>query len=501
MRHILTLVSAILLSFGALAQQPNILLIIADDLGLDPVPNYLPGPLKAAMPNLEGLMANGLTFENVWADPLCSPTRATIITGRYGFRTGVLNANAQSLIPPSEVILHCYLNNIGSSYATSLIGKWHLGGQMANPNYPTVMGVPHYAGLLAGAVSDYYAWNLTVNGVQTPRTDYITTAITDLGIEWIGQQTDPWFCWLAYTAPHTPFHLPPLNMHTQGALPTDQASITANPLPYYLAMVESLDFEIGRLFASIPASELANTVIIFIGDNGTDRNVIQAPHAMNHGKGTLYEGGVNVPMVISGPGVTRIGEREAALVNSTDLFTTIIELTGEALPVYEDSRSLVPMLSQSGQTVRDCMYAEVDDLTTGHANRNARYKLISFANGTEAFFDLQTDPWEPNELLAGGLDVEQQVAYDDLSVNCDVLASVQETGTVGFAVHPNPTTDLLYVEAASTWSGRYAIRDLTGALVSTGVLAHNTHSISVVDLGAGIYVVETDGRTQRFVKQ
>src|SRR5690606_18182498 len=109
--------------------------------------------------------------------------------------------------------------------------------------------------------------------------------------------TAPWFCWLAYTAPHAPFHLPPVNMHTRGALPTDQASIDADPLPYYLAMVESLDFEIGRLFGAIPPADLANTVIIFIGDNGTDRNVVQLPYPMNHAKGSLYEGGVHVPLV------------------------------------------------------------------------------------------------------------------------------------------------------------------------------------------------------------
>lgn len=501
MKHLFTAFAASLFCIATSAQQPNVLLIIADDLGLDPTPNYLPGPQKAAMPNLEAMMANGITFDNVWADPLCSPTRSTIITGRYGFRTGVLNANTAAMISPNEVILHRYLSNIGSPYATSLIGKWHLNGQTSGPAYPNFMGVPHYAGLLAGAVADYYAWSLTVNAVQTPRTDYITTTITDLGIEWIGQQTQPWFCWLAYTAPHVPFHLPPLNMHTQGPLPTDQASITANPLPYFLAMVESLDYEMGRLLATIPADELANTVIIFIGDNGTDRNVIQAPHTMNHGKGTLYEGGVHVPLVISGPGVTRVGQREEALVNSTDLFTTIVELTGANLPVYQDSRSLVPMFSQAGQSVRECLYTDVEDLTIGHANRNARYKVITLANGTEAFYDLQVDPWEQDELLATGLNAEQQAAYDDLVVNCDVFTGVSRVRSDDFSVHPNPATDLLSIDGPNTWPGSYVIRDLTGALVLSGSVAGNARSVPVTGLGAGIYLLDLDGHWQRFVKQ
>jgi len=480
------------------AQQPNVLLVIADDLGLDPVPNYLPGPEKANMPNLEALMASGLTFDNVWADPLCSPTRATILTGRYGLRTGVLNANTESLLPSTETTLHRYLDDNTSGYSSSIIGKWHLGGP---PGYPNFLGIPYYAGLRAGAVADYNVWTLTLNGTDTPRTDYITTAITDLGIQWIGQQTEPWFCWLAYTAPHVPFHLPPLEMHNQGALPTDQASIDADPLPYFIAMVESLDYEMGRLLATLSPAVRANTVVIFIGDNGTDRNVIQSPYGMLQGKGTLFEGGVRVPLVISGPGVSRVGQRETALVNSSDLFTTIVELTGHALPNYYDSHSLVPMLSQVDLSVRDCLYAEVSDNTDGSTYRNGRYKRIQHANGNEFFYDLLLDPFENNNLLSGTLTTEQEMEFNALVASCDLQVGIRDVPLNSFAIHPDPVSTILTVTHSFKGRVAFTIRSTSGALVATGTIKSDKHDIDVGFLPAGCYLFGIGDQRKRFVKQ
>ncbi len=489
MHRSLATLGTLVLALTVAAQQPNILLVIADDLGLDPVPGYMAGPEKATMPNLEALMAQGLTFDNVWVNPLCSPTRSTIITGRYGFRTGVLNPGDLSLLPADEITLHQYLSNVGSGYASCIIGKWHLGGSQPDPTYPNTMGVPHFAGLLSGAVNNYNNWPLTVNGTTSPSTEYITADLTDRAIDWIGQQTAPWFCWLAYNAPHTPLHRPPLFMHSQGPLPTDQASIDADPLPYYLAMVESVDHELGRLLAALPADELANTIVIFIGDNGTEMNVIQAPYLMGHGKGTLYEGGMRVPLVIAGPGVTRAGEREQALVNGTDLFTTIVELTGHALPIYEDSRSLLPMFSQSDLTVRSCLYTDVSNGgVSGYAVRDVRWKLIELDNGQQRFFDLLNDPWEATDLLPGGLDAEGQLAFDVLSTGCSIATAVSELPTSdAFTLYPNPATNEVVIRAPQATAGEVFVRDAVGTLV----LAANVNvRLDVSSLAPGLYFVE-----------
>lgn len=500
--HHLAFVFALLLTTVAWGQPPNVLLVIADDLGLDPVPGYLPGPQKATMPHLEALMAQGLTFDNVWADPLCSPTRSTILTGRYGYRTGVLNPGNLSLLPATETTLHRYLTDNGSGYASCIIGKWHLGGLQPDANYPNAMGIPHYAGLLAGAVNSYYQWPLTVDGTTTPSTDYITTAITDRAIDWIAQQASPWFCWLAYTAPHSPFHLPPTDLHTFGTLPTDQASIDADPLPYFLAMTESVDHELGRLLGALPPDVRANTVVLFIGDNGTEADVVQAPYTAARAKGTLYEGGVHVPLVIAGPGITRAGEREAALVNTTDLFPTIVELTGATLPLYEDGYSLVPLFTQTGTAQRTCLYTEVEDTQVGNAVRDARWKLIRFSNGQQRFYDLLNDPWESTNLFVGGLTTTEQEALAALTAQCTLstsLTAVPAAPAPTLVVNENGTQ--LRLEGAAALAVRVEVRNALGALV---LAVDGAGTVDLQSLVPGTYVAHLQQGdqwlTRRFVR-
>ena len=355
-----TVIFSFLVTINLNAQNSNILLIIADDVGVAEIPNYLPAATKANMPHLEALMQQGLTFDNAWSNPACSPSRANILTGKYGFRTNVLNPSDLSTLDVDETSLHEYIDDATNGlYSNSLIGKWHLGGSGNNNpmnDYPNQLGIDYFAGLLGGGVGDYYNYNFVENQESNNSTEYITTKITDSAIDWINEQNQPWFCWLAYTAPHSPFHLPPSNMHSQGDLSTNQDSIDANPQPYFLAMLESLDFEIGRLLDNIPAEELENTTIIFIGDNGTPGNVIQEPYSSNRAKGSLYQGGIHVPMVVSGSGVTRTNERESALVSFSDLFSTIVEMTGTPLAQIHDSHSFFPLLSNQAEGPRDCIY-------------------------------------------------------------------------------------------------------------------------------------------------
>ena len=224
---------------------PNLLFVLADDLGIDAMPGYALGAQKPTLPTLEHLANNGLRFTQAWANPVCLPTRASILTGKYGYRTGVLGVEQNNNINPNERILQRAFNEQSNgAYRTSIIGKWHVSAGN-DFDLPEAMGVDYYAGLFGGGVDDYSAWRLTANGSTTVQDSYITTALTDLALEWITAQEQPWFRWLAYTAPHSPFHLPTAGLHSQGGLPTDEASIEAHPLPYYFAMIESVDTELG----------------------------------------------------------------------------------------------------------------------------------------------------------------------------------------------------------------------------------------------------------------
>ena len=286
----------------------NVLLIIADDMGLDSTVGYNIGNQKPNMPNLEKLINSGVKFNNVWANPVCSPTRSTIITGKYGYRTSVLTVD--NALSTSETSLFKYLKE-NSDYNSALIDKWHLSSKPTDHNHPSNMGIDYYAGIIGGGIQNYYSWSFSKNGNSSQSTEYSTTKLTNEAIEWINNQDSSWFMWLAYNAPHTPFHLPPQNLHSQGELDTNSSSIDANPLPYYLAMIESIDTEFGRLKESINEEVLNNTTIIFIGDNGTPNQVTQQFNSRRV-KGTLYKGGINVPMIISGSQVSRKNEEEDA---------------------------------------------------------------------------------------------------------------------------------------------------------------------------------------------
>lgn len=399
------------------SSKPNILLIIADDMGLDATPSYNIGGTKPNMPNLQSLMNSGLRFTNLWSNPVCTPTRGTILTGKYGFRTNVLKVDDP--MSTSEISLHRHLDNTNSGYNHAVIGKWHLSN---DSSHPTSMGVNYYAGILNGGVQSYTNWNFTENGTTTNSNEYTTTKFTDLAIDWVGQQTQPWFLWLAYNAPHTPFHLPPNDLHGQGNLPSGQGNIDANPLPYYLAMIEAMDTEMGRLINSMSEAERDNTVIIFIGDNGTPGQVVQ-DYNSNRAKGSLYQGGVNVPMIISGKDVTRVNAIEDALINTTDLFATISELAGNSTPEINDSKSFKDLLSNSNINTRNYSYTEIGNNAGGsdYTIRNTTHKYMLFDDGTERFYNLSNNPLEnPNLLNANQLPLSD----NDSAIKDELIAEL-----------------------------------------------------------------------------
>ena len=388
---------------------PNILLIIADDLGKDAINGFSEGSIKPNTPNIDAIRNAGLSFSNFWSYPTCSPTRASILTGKYGYRTGVKWAGDE--LDLSETVLQKHINNqTNNSYSTAIVGKWHLSGSNTTFN-PESLGIDYYAGLIRGQAQNYYNWALTEDGTSTLVTDYTTEKFTDLAIDWINQQDKPWFMWLAHNTPHTPFHVPPNEMHSQGNLPDYSNEMDA--MPYYMAAIEAMDFQIGRLLANIPEEDRENTIIIFIGDNGTPNEVAQAPYTFSTAKGSLYQGGINVPLFISGKGVSRTGNDDN-LISSTDLFATISELAGVSNNDNQDSKSFKSLFSQAA-TIRNFQYSEKkDDTNDLWTISNGSYKLIEDVNGSKEFYDLNNDPYEEIDLLSGSLSSTQLNAKTEL---------------------------------------------------------------------------------------
>jgi arylsulfatase A-like enzyme len=314
----------------------------------------------------------------------------------------------------SEESLHDFVKSQSNgAYDTALIGKWHLSNNITDPNN---MGIDYFSGIIGGGVSSYTNWKEVTNGSRTDNTSYTTTAFSSSAIDWISNREKPWFLWLAFNAPHTPFHLAPANLHQQGSLPSDDASIAANPLPYYFSAIEALDKELGRVIAAIP-NGLENTIVIFLGDNGTPSQVIQTPYRLRRAKGSIHQGGINVPMVIAGAGVNRKGVRETALIQSTDLFTTIAQMAGAGITEKHNSKSFYSLLNNANAPTRAYAYAEKSlNGAVSYAVRDDEYKLIVEDDGTELLYNLSNDAYENTNLLnnpSGGVETIKNTLLEE----------------------------------------------------------------------------------------
>jgi arylsulfatase A-like enzyme len=411
---------------GSAVETPNVLLLIADDWGAEATSLYpeLIGDSGAVpIPSVESLAENGLVFDNAWSSPACSMTRGTIVTGQYGYRTGVTSVGA--VLPTDTVTLFDRLNADSPSYEHAFFGKYHLGGGLFDPRAGTTfadapnilqhvrdLGIKTFQGILGGAVVDYYSWNIfDINGPAKPTTTYATTGLTDLAIDFIHRNEaerpgKPWFVYQAYNAPHAangannPYQVPPPELHSVdlSSVGDPAPGTSATNVPLYKANIQSLDTEIGRLLKEV---DLENTVVIFVGDNGTPAPVKDTGARIRGSKGSAYEGGVRVPLVVAGAGVTRRG-REDDLVVTTDLYSTVLSLAGVNDDKERNSFSIEPLLTdQTATSGRTHSFTETSSGTTNrrYAIRDKRFKLVSNL-GARELYDLVADPLETTDLFA-----------------------------------------------------------------------------------------------------
>lgn len=431
-------VALVLVASSARGQRDNVLILVADDLGVDAVGAYGEGATPPPTPNLDALAANGVLFRNAWANPYCSPSRACLMTGRYSFRTGVgkpiphptkPNLPRQGVLSLQETTLPELLDLRGAGYAHAAIGKWHLGDETNGGALgPNLAGWSHYAGLLPGWW-DYYSWPRTVDGVTATCTVYATTETVDDALAWIASVPEPWVCYVAFQAPHEPYHAPPANLHSQSLQGLDP---TKTQRPFFVAMVQAMDTEIGRLLAGLGAAR-ARTDVVFLGDNGTAGAVTLPPFVPAHAKGTAYEGALNVPLIVSGPAVVAPGREVDALVDAVDVFATAVDLCGvvpKVPPLAIDGVSFRGYLSNPMQPeLRTFCFAEEFDLgqvgSSGFAAvRDDRFKLIRRYDSmpvVEEMYDLVADPFEQLNLLPVPPTQAAELDYVRLAAEIDRL--------------------------------------------------------------------------------
>ncbi len=401
----------------------NILVVVLDDIGIEALTAYGEGLQPAPTPNLDQLAAEGVLFRYAYGNPLCSPTRATLQTGRYAFRTGIghLVKTGTWALQPSEVTLPKMLGAARSRYRCAAFGKWHLGNQAnGHTRAPNIAGWPHFEGVLAN--TGYFNWPRVTNGLLQWTSGYITSSDVDSARAWIGARNDPWLCYVAFTTAHVSYHAPPSHLHSF-TLPNPAPVAGEDPLPYFHAMIEAMDTELGRLLRSV---DLDTTTVVVVGDNGSEAQVVKHPFNAQQNKGTIYEGGTRVPLIIRSPHVVSPGREVTAMVNTTDLFDTVAELADVDLASLNlpkrDSVSMVPyLLERNRAPIRTHTLSEkfkppgFGPYTLVHrALRDDRYKLATFDSKPDELYDLLLDPHESSPLDLTSLSPRQSQAYASL---------------------------------------------------------------------------------------
>ena len=406
---------------GAADRKWNFLLILADDLGWTDLGCF--GSTYYRTPHIDRLAAQGVRFTDAYAAcTVCSPTRAAVLTGQYPARLRVtdwipgLEPPGMKLrqpewtrhLPHEETTIAELLKPAG--YSSASIGKWHLGNE---DSYPEKHGFDrNVAGTHAPSPKTYFAPYGIPTLEEGPPGEYLTDRLTDEALGYLsGLGGKPFFLYLAHFAVHLPI---------QGKADAARAYAArirpgqSHSHPVYAAMIESLDDSVGRLLKKLDESGRADrTVVIFTSDNG---GVIKPQHITSNEplrgeKGTLYEGGIRVPLIIRWPGVTKPGSVSHVPVASIDFLPTIAEIAGLPLPPRGvDGKSLVPLLRGGGGLEREALYwhyphynlhQALTPLAPSGAVRKGDFKLIEqYEDGRLELFNLKDDPGERYNLAA-----------------------------------------------------------------------------------------------------
>jgi len=428
---------------GARIDRPNVVLIITDDQGYGDLGVH--GNPHLQTPHIDRLARESVQFEYFYVSPVCSPTRASLMTGRYNYRTGVVDTFlGRSLMHPDETTVAESLSAAG--YRTGIFGKWHLGD-----NYPMRamdQGFQESLVLNGGGIGQpsdpvggesYFDPMLRRNGDWTATRGYVSDVITDGAIAFIrASQGAPFFTYLAFNAPHTPLQVPQekyekykrMNLAAvDGPGPGPAAKSDPDVTAKIYGMVENIDDNVGRVLAALDELKLAErTIVIFLTDNGPQQPRYNA--GLPRLKGTVHEGGIRVPFFVRRTGAFRphTVDRIAAHI---DVAPTLLDAAGVTTPpaVRFDGRSLLPLLRGDGAAWPDRTLffqwhrGDAPQRRRAFAARSQRYKLVQPQGQGDNplppevgfnLHDMAQDPRETRDVAADRPEVVQQMvaAYD-----------------------------------------------------------------------------------------
>jgi len=377
---------------GAQADRPNVLVIVSDDQGYGDL--SLHGNTRLPTPHLDQLGTNSIRFDRFYVSPLCAPTRASLLTGRYSLRTGTQGVSrGQETMRSEEITFAEVLRDAG--WRTGYFGKWHNGENF--PFTPRGQGFDTEFGFNLGHWNNYFDTALKSNGVWVSTSGYITDLLTDSAMEFISRRgTEPWLCYLAYNVPHSPFQVPDRHFDRFKNMGLDDRLAAIH------GMVENMDENIGRLLNRLKETGQAdNTIVLFLSDNGP--NGERFNDGMRGVKGSLHEGGSRVPCFLRWPARFPEPAIIPQIAAHIDWYPTVLELCGLTRPDGPpvDGLSLVPLLEGRTNHWPDRIlfgqHQAGDRADHTGSLRTQRFRLVNEGGGWE-LFDMQNDPGQERDV-------------------------------------------------------------------------------------------------------
>ncbi|MEZ6140098.1 MAG: arylsulfatase [Zavarzinella sp.] len=381
-----------LTTFGE-EKRPNVLLIITDDQGYGDF--SFTGNQVLKTPVIDQLAKESVVFDRFHVSPLCAPTRASLLTGRYSLRTGTWGVSkGEETMRAEEITIAEVLQKAG--YATAMFGKWHNGENF--PYTPNGQGFTHSLGFNLGHWNNYFDTRLKQNSTWVKSPGFISDYLTDQAIGFIDKQVKPWFCYVSYNTPHSPFQCPAAYFDHYKKLGLDDT------LACIYGMCANTDDNVGKLLQHLDKKELRdNTVIIFLTDNGPNGKRFNGN--MRGQKGQYYRGGTRVPCLIS-YGKKWQPHKSEKLAAHIDLYPTIAELTLSKVKneTALDGKSLIPLLEgkENGWGDRSIY---IQNTPYGKAKKNSgaictqQYHYVNGNRGWEVY-DVARDPAETTNLYS-----------------------------------------------------------------------------------------------------
>lgn len=404
MKLLLCLLSSFIVLHSSFSAQPNVILIMVDDFGYECITAN--GGESYQTPVIDKLAATGLRFENCHVQPLCTPTRVQLMTGRYNVRNYI---NFGRLLRTETTFGHLMKN---AGYATGICGKWQLGGEVDSPQHfgfdeaclwQQTRRPPRYANP-----------GLEYNGAEKDFTqgEYGPTLVNDFALSFITKNKEkPFFLYYPMILTHNPFQPTPDSPDWD---PTISSENKQQSPKHFAEMTAYMDKMVGRVVAKLDELGIRdNTLLLFLGDNGTNTGITSRFKGTDYkgGKGSTNSHGTHVPLIASWPVVMKQGRVSADLISSTDFLPTICAAAGAQVPENVDGLSFLPQLKGEAGTPRDWLYTwysprQSQDMTVKEYAFDHRFKL--YRSGK--FYDLSTDAAEKQDISATTLSGEAAAA-------------------------------------------------------------------------------------------